>query len=51
MSRKKTPALEKAKETVKTLSDEDTEALFEWIELLLEVRATERERKLKAGVV
>ncbi len=48
MSRKKTPELEKAKQQVKALSDEDANALLEWFELLLEVREDEKERKLKA---
>lgn len=49
MGRIKTPDLEKSKNAVLALSEEDAEALAEWLELLLEVRAQEAERKARKG--
>lgn len=44
MSRKKTPAIMKAKDVILELSDEDQDAIVDWLDLLMEVRAQERER-------
>ena len=47
MPRTKTPDLEKAKNVLMALSPDDAESVAEWLELLLEVRAQEAERRAK----
>lgn len=47
MARAKTPALVKAKDVILELSDEDQDAIVDWLDLLMEVRAQERERAAK----
>ncbi len=51
MSRTKTPTLTKAKDAIIACSDEEAETLYEWFDMLLEVREAEKERKLKALTV
>ena len=51
MARQKKEEIVKAKDQILALSDDDAESLYNWFEMLLEVREQEKERKLKALTV
>ena len=49
MARKALPEVEKLKTRIIELSEEEAKELFDWLELLLDVREAETRRKAASG--
>ncbi len=47
MSRRRTPEIVKVKDAILALGDDDAAAVQEWLDMLLEVREQEKERREK----